>query len=505
MQRVKGLDGGFLSLESPTAHLHILGILVFDPGEEGTNFEDVKDLVFSRLPLVPPFRQRMIEVPFGLQHPSLVDDPEFDIEFHVRRASVPAPGGLGELAALAADVASRPLDRRRPLWEFHVVEGVEGGRIALIPKVHHSIIDGVSGVEVMAAFFDLSPQPVPRPLFGPSRRKGRTGPRDGSDRSAGGHHDRPADPNWTPDPLPGGVDRWRDVVASLPGTADSVVRSVTRTLQAARSLNGRNREVDGALPPPPFTAPHTSINRAISPHRRVALAELPLADIRRVREVLGGTANDVVLTVTGGAMRRFFAERDESLESSLVALVPVSVRTESERGALGNRVSALLISLSTGIDDAATRLSQVASGMRVAKEQTVAVGHDVFAGWAEAGVPALATRLTRLVTNIRLFDRLTPIFNLIVSNVPGPDAPLYLAGARMIAMYPLGPIIEGVGVNVTVFSYLDTMYVGVHACWDLAPDVATIAGGMRESLGELVDQANRRDRPVPWWHSELPA
>ena len=175
MQRVKGLDGGFLSLESPTAHLHILGILVFDPGEEGTNFEDVKDLVFSRLPLVPPFRQRMIEVPFGLQHPSLVDDPEFDIEFHVRRASVPAPGGLGELAALAADVASRPLDRRRPLWEFHVVEGVEGGRIALIPKVHHSIIDGVSGVEVMAAFFDLSPQPVPRPLFGPSRRRSRPG------------------------------------------------------------------------------------------------------------------------------------------------------------------------------------------------------------------------------------------------------------------------------------------------------------------------------------------
>ncbi len=504
MERVKGLDSAFLSLESPTAHLHILGILVFDPGEEGTGFEQVRDLVSSRLPLVPPFRQRMIEVPFGLQHPSMVDDPEFDIDFHVRRASVPAPGGLDELAALAADVASRPLDRRRPLWEFHVVEGLAEGRIALIPKVHHSIIDGVSGVEVMAAFFDLSPEPVPRPLFGPSRTTGRPGRREGWP-PAGGHDHRTADPNWTPDPLPGGVERWRDVVASIPGAADSVVRSVTRTLQAARGLNARNRQAAGAPPPPPFTAPHTSINRAISPHRRVALAELPLADIGRVREVLGGTANDVVLTVTGGAMRRFFAERDESFEGSLVALVPVSVRTESERGALGNRVSALLVSLSTGIDDAATRLSQVTSAMRVAKEQTTAVGPEVFAGWAEAMVPALATRLTRLVTNVRLFDRLTPIFNLVVSNVPGPDAPLYLAGARMVAMYPLGPIIEGVGVNVTVFSYLDTMYVGVHACWDLAPDVATIARGMGESLGELVDQANRRLRPVPWWHSELPA
>ncbi len=498
MGRLTGLDGAFLALESPTAHLHIVGVLIFEPveGGDGADFDRIRALVASRVPLVPPFRQRMVEVPLGLQHPSLVDDPDFDIDFHVRRVSVPRPGGLDELAALAADLASRPLDRRRPLWEFHVVEGLEHGRIALIPKVHHAIIDGVSAAEVMAAFFDLSPDPGPHPLFGAGR---------GIDRSVDHRPDEPTDPSWSPGPLPGGLGRWRDVLGGLPGAADSVVRTVSRTFEAGRSLNGRNREVAGALPPSPFTAPRTSINRAISSHRRTAFAELPMSDVRRVRESLGGTTNDVVLTVTGGAMRSFFEQRDEVLDHSLVAMVPVSVRTPSEQGALGNRVSALLVSLSTGVADAATRLAQVSNGMRSSKEQMAVIGPEVFAGWAQAAVPALATRLTRLVTNVRLFDHVAPMFNLIVSNVPGPDFPLYLAGARLLAMYPLGPIIEGVGVNVTVFSYLDSLFVGVQACWDLAPDVDTIARGMQASLSELVGEANRRDRPVPWWHSELPA
>ena len=204
-------------------------------------------------------------------------------------------------------------------------------------------------------------------------------------------------------------------------------------------------------------------------------------------------------------MQAFFAGRGETPEGSLVALVPVSVRTDAEHGALGNRVSALLVSLNTGVADAAARLAQVGSGMRSAKEQMAVVDPGVFAGWAQSAVPALATRLTRLVTNVRLFDHVGPVFNLIVSNVPGPDIPLYLAGARLSAMFPLGPIIEGVGVNVTVFSYLDTMYVGVEGCWDLTPDIDAIARGMEASLAELVAHAVRRDRPVPWWHAELPA
>ena len=237
----------------------------------------------------------------------------------------------------------------------------------------------------------------------------------------------------------------------------------------------------------------------------MAFAELPLADVRRVREALGGTANDVVLTATAGAMRGFFAGRDEQPDGSLVALVPVSVRAESERGALGNRVSAMLVSLADGIEDPATRLGRIRDEVASAKDQSRSIGPEVFAGWAQTTFPAVATRLTRLVTNLRLFDHVAPIFNLIVSNVPGPDVPLYLAGARMVAMFPLGPIIEGVGVNVTVFSYLDTMYVGVQGCWDLVPDVEVIARGLEDSLADLVSEANRRVRPVPWWHAELPA
>ncbi len=508
--RLTGLDGAFLSLESPTTHLQILGALIFDPTEVegGVDFWGIRDMVADRVHLVPPFRKRMIEVPFGLQHPSMVDDPGFDIDYHVRRTSLPDPGRLEELALLVADLASRPLDRSRPLWEFHVVEGLEHGHLAVVPKVHHSIIDGVSGAEVMAAFFDLSPDPAPRRLF--------AAPGGGRAPHRPGRADRPAeetaaagatreDPSWSPAPLPGEISQWRDVVGSLPGHADAFIRTVSRTVQTARTLSGRNREVTGSLPPSPFEAPRTSINRAISPHRRVAFAELPLSDVRRIREVLGGTTNDVVLAATSGAMRTFFADRGEQLDSSLVAMVPVSVRAPSERDALGNRVSAILVSLASGVEDATTRLRRIRDGMESAKEQSRSIESDVFAGWAQAIFPALATRLSRVVTNLKLFDHLAPLFNLIVSNIPGPDFPLYLAGARMVAMYPLGPIVEGVGVNVTVFSYLDTMYVGVQACWDLAPDIDTIARGLEDSLEELVQEADRRDRPVPWWHAELPA
>jgi diacylglycerol O-acyltransferase / wax synthase len=510
VDRLSGLDVAFLSLETPTTHLHILGALVFDADDVagGVDFERIRDTVADRVRLVPPFRKRMVEVPFGLQHPSMVDDPDFDIDYHVRRVALPSPGGLPELSALMGDLASRPLDRRRPLWEFHVVEGMDGGRIAVIPKVHHAIIDGVSGAEVMAAFFDLSPDPSPRPLFGSSGRRPRsrrTGNTGQSDDQWSEERQARLDPDWTPDPLPGDVELWRDVVGSMPAHVETVARTVRRTMKTLRDLNSRKREVTGALPPAPFEAPKTSINRAISARRRVALARLPLSDVGRIRDVLGGTANDVVLAVTAGAMRSLFDGRGERPERSLVALVPVSVRVEAERASLGNRVSAMLVSLADGVEDPVARYRHIRDGVGKAKAQSRSMGSEVFAGWAQSTFPAVATRLSRLVTNLRLFDHVAPLFNLIVSNVPGPEFPLYLAGARMVAMYPVGPIIEGAGLNITVFSYLDAMYVGVQACWDLVPDIEVIARGMERALEELVVEARRRDRPVPWWHAELPA
>jgi WS/DGAT/MGAT family acyltransferase len=513
MERLTGLDGAFASLESPSTHLHILGALVFDPAEVpgGVSFRRIRDTVADRVHLVPPFRQRMLEVPFGLQHPLMVDDPEFDIDFHVRRVGLPRPGGQAELMALVGDLASHPLDRRRPLWEFHVVEGLEHGHIALVPKVHHAILDGVSGAEVMAAFFDLSADPPPRPLFGASRQPPRSRrvadagrpTADGADDADGGVGT--PDPTWTPTALPGEVDRWRHVLGSLPGQTDAAVRMVARTVQAVRALGGRGRDAERVPATPVFGAPRTSINRSISPYRRAAFAQLPFEGVQRVRDVLGGTANDVVLSVVSGAMRTFFAGRGERPEAPLGAMVPVSVRVEEEKGALGNRLSAMFVSLADDDEEPSGRLGRIREGMAAAKERSKGVDPDVFTGLAQVTVPVVGTRLSRLITNLHLFDHLAPIVNLIVSNVPGPDFPLYLAGARMVAMYPLGPIVEGVGVNVTVFSYLDTLYVGVQGCWDLVPDIDVIAEGMEEALAELVMVANRRDRPVPWWHAELPA
>jgi WS/DGAT/MGAT family acyltransferase len=507
-----GLDGAFLALESPTTHLHIMGTMVFDPTgvPGGLGFGRIRALVAERVPRVPPFRMRMVEVPFGLQHPTLVDDPAFDLDYHVRRVSLPAPGDRAELAGLVADLASRPLDRSRPLWEFHVVEGLADGRVAVVTKVHHSIIDGVSGAEVLAAFFDLSPDPTPRPLFGTDRPgRGRSGAPSGArtgewpDGGTGTGVDGPG--AWAPPAVPGELERLARSLPGLPGQLDAVARTVARTVRTARTLAARNREVSGTLPPAPFQAPATSINAAISPHRRVAFADLPREGIHRVAGVLGGTTNDIVLAAAAGGLRAFFAARGEEPDTSLVALVPVSVRTEEERGALGNRVSAVLVSLATGVSNPVARLGRIREGMAAAKEQGRAVGPDVYSAWAEAAFPALATRLSRLVTNFRLFDHVAPLFNVIVSNVPGPDFPLYLAGARMTSLHPIGPIMEGVGVNITVFSYLESVHVGIQACWDLVPDVVHLADAMEASLAELVAEADRRDRPVPWWHAELPA
>ncbi len=501
MSRLTGLDGAFLALESPTTHLHIMGAMVFDPAEVpgGLGFARIRSLVAERVPLVPPFRMRMVEVPFGLQHPTLVEDPGFDLDYHVRRASLPSPGGTAELTALVADLAARPLDRTRPLWEFHVVEGLEGGRIGLVSKVHHAIVDGVSGAEVLAAFVDLTPDPTPRQLVAGDavvRRPRRT------DRPEAAPSD--GDP-WTPSGLPGDLERIRGSLGALPGQFDAAARTIVRTVQTARTLAARRRDLVGPLPPAPFQAPQTSINGAISPHRRVAFADLSLDGVRRVAAVFGGTANDVVLAVTSGALRAFFAGRAEEPDSSLVALVPVSVRTRAEQGTLGNRVSAMLVSLATGVDDPVARLGRIREGTADAKDQCRSVGPDVYSAWADTAFPAVATRLARLVTNLRVFDHMAPLFNLVVSNVPGPDVPLYLAGARMTSLHPIGPILEGVGVNVTVFSYLDSVHVGVQACRDLVPDVDVLARAMEEALAELVAEADRRDRPVPWWHAELPA
>ncbi|HEY7948344.1 MAG TPA: wax ester/triacylglycerol synthase family O-acyltransferase [Acidimicrobiales bacterium] len=472
MERLSGLDASFLAMETATMRLHVSAVMVFAPRSPvetpALSFERVRQVVSGRLHLVPPLRRRAVAVPFGLHHPVWVEDPDFDLDYHLRRASLPAPGGPNELSAYVAEVAGRPLDLERPLWEMHVVEGLESGHFAIVVKLHHAAIDGASGAEVLAAFFDLGPE---------SRAV-----------------EEPATP-WQPEDVPTERDLVTGALSSLTRQPERAASALRQTVSAVRGLSERNRrlrEEDGIDPPPaPFRAPRTSLNGAISAHRRFAFLDAPLDDIQTVRRVFGGTVNDVVLACVAAALRRLLAERGEVLDDPLVAMVPMSTRSPADAGVLGNKVHAMLVSLATTVADPAERLGVIASGTRLAKEQARVLSEDLLRQWAQLAVPALSSRLARLAANLRLFDHVPALFNVLVSNIPGPDVPLWCAGAKLVALYPVGPLADGVGLNITVISYTGSLYVGIVGCRELVPEVDHLAHLVSDALGELVKAAAR--------------
>lgn len=472
-ERLSGMDAAFLALETETMHLHVGAVMVFDPTAEGTDgsamsFERLQTLIEERIHLVPPFRRRVMRVPFGLQHPVWIEDPQFALDNHLRRWSLPAPGGPGELSAFVGDVVGRPLDQRSPLWEIHLVEGLESGHVAVVPKVHHALFDGASGVEVVASFLDTGP--------------------------LGRSVTRPPVP-WRPDPVPTDVELMGSAVSALVRQPERTVDALRQTFGAIRELAERNRrlrEEDELQPPPaPFRAPRTSLNGAISAHRRFAFTQVPLDEVRLVSRCFGGTVNDTVLAAVAGALRRLLAERGERLDDPLVAMVPMSVRDGADHGSFGNRVSAMLVSLATSVADPVERLTTIAAGTRLAKEQAHVLSEELVRGWAQLAFPALSARVARLAGNLRLFDHVPPLFNVVVSNVVGPNFPLWCAGSRMVALYPFGPIVEGVGVNVTVASYEGVLYAGILGCRDLVPEVGHLGDHLADAFAELVKAAER--------------
>ncbi len=475
MERLDGMDATFLALETPTMHLHVGAVMIFDPAPDDAGddvatryFDRLRAVVDERLHLVPPLRRRVVRVPFGMHHPVWVEDPHFELDYHLRRASLPAPGGPAELAAFVADLAARPLDQNSPLWEIHVVEGLESGHVAVVPKVHHALFDGASGVEVVASFLDAGPLTRSTPP--------------------------PARP-WRPEAIPTEAELLGAAMSSLVRQPERTAGVLRRTLGAVHDLAERNRrlrEEDDVTPPPaPFRAPRTSLNGSISPHRRFAFAQVPLDEIRAVRHAFGGTVNDVVLAAVAGALRRLLSERGERLEEPAVAMVPMSVRSDAERAVLGNKVSAMLVSLATHVADPIERYMTIAAGTRLAKDQARVLSEDLIRGWAQLAVPALSSRIARMAGNLKLFDHLPPLFNVLVSNIVGPDFALWCAGAKLVALYPMGPIIEGVGLNVTVASYDGTMYVGILGCRELVPEVERLGDHLTDAFAELVKAAVR--------------
>jgi WS/DGAT/MGAT family acyltransferase len=458
MQRLTGLDAGFLSMETPTAPMHVAGLAIFDPSTVGGRFDvdHLREVYEPRLHLAPPFRRRLREVPFGLHHPLWIEDPDFDICWHLRHVAVPAPGGPRELAELAARLNAIPLDRSRPLWEMWLIDGVAGGHVAVLSKVHHAAIDGASGNEITVATLDLTPEGGDVP---------------------------PPEADWAPDSIPSDAEMLAYATRSLLGSPLGVFKATRRTIDSALGRRGLPRTT---APPAPFAAPRTSINGPLTRQRTFAATSLSLPVVKAIKAHHDVKVNDVVLALCAGALRRFFEAKGEDLSAPLVAMVPVSVRTEDEKGAMGNRVSSMLVSLATEVADPAVRLHVIGDATRSAKERH-AIGADALTDWAEFAAPALLGRAARLYSRMQLANMHRPVFNVTISNVPGPPFPLYSAGARLVANYPMGPIFDGAGLNMTVMSYLEQLDFGLQADPGLVGDPWALAGFLEDALAELAD------------------
>jgi WS/DGAT/MGAT family acyltransferase len=459
------MDASFLYLETHNAHMHVAMTGIYDvstmPG--GYSFERIKDHIRGRLHLVPPFRRRLVEVPFQFHHPVWIEDPNFNLDYHVRRIGCPAPGGRRELAEVAAQIASIPLDRSRPLWEAWVIEGLKHDRVGFVVKVHHSAIDGASGAEIMTELYDLE---------------------------AEGRDIEPVEVE--PEHVPSDQELLTYAALSKLRLARETIGLVGRTIGSVTNLVRAVRDPSATHGAVPLTAPRTPWNHSISPQRTVAFARLDLEEAKAVKDALGVKLNDVILAVCAGTLRHYLEARDELPELPLIATCPVSVRVESEEGTFGNKVSAMFTSLATDVDDPGERLTAICASTSGAKSDHDLIGARTLTDWAEWAAPRTFGLAARLYGSM-MADSLRPVHNLVISNVPGPPFPLYLAGAELVAAYPMGPIMDGAGLNVTVLSYRHHIDIGFMADRELVPDIWDMADAVRPAFEQLKAVASEND------------
>jgi diacylglycerol O-acyltransferase len=457
--RLSSLDVTFLYLEEPTTPMHVGGLAIFQPPEEGLDYDGLVSLIEHRIGQVPRYRQKIKWVPGHLANPIWVDDPDFDVTFHVRRSALPRPGSEAQLRELVGRLMSRRLDRSRPLWEMYLVEGLEGGRVAIITKTHHAMVDGISAVDIGQVILDVTPTPRDVP-----------------------------DQLWMPEAVPGGV-------GLLLGARTEVVRRPSAALDTARigllDLRATVTKVAGTVSglmamarTAARPAPGSPLNVTISEQRRIGLARTELDDYKRVRKAHGGTVNDVVLATVAGALRGWLLSRGEAVTggSTVRAMVPVSVRTGDEQGALGNRVSSYLVDIPIGEPDPVVRLSQVSFAMKAHKESGQSVGADAIvalSGFAPPTLHALAAQVATGMTR--------RLFNVVVTNVPGPQFPLYAGGAQMLDMFPVVPLAKGQAMSIGLTSYNGGVFFGLNADRDAMADIDVVGSLIEESLAELVD------------------
>ncbi len=464
VRRLSGLDTAFLAAETADNPLHVMAAMVLDPSTVpgGYSFDGFRDRLGERLGLVPPLRRRLVAMPLGLQRAIWADDPHLDLEYHLRRARLPAPGGPRELASFVAGVAERTLDRDRPLWELHVVEGLEQGHIAVVAKLHHALMDGVAGMGFMASLFSLEPEAPPLET--------ETSPLETG----------PASVELRPGVFALAGSALADLALRQPA---AVGRAVGGTGRAAVRLGRWLLRAPGR-PTLPFTAPRTALSSVPTPRRVLASTSISLDEVRDVRKRLDATVNDVVLAVLSGALRRFLGQLGDLPDVPLVAAVPVSVRGGGGPDP-ANAVSVMFARLPTHLDDPLARLDAVRRETERAKQLHEAIGGDTPLELLELLWPPVLSMAARLYAGLHLAERLPPVCNLLVSNVAGPPVPLYFGGARLVALYPFGPLYDGMGLNVTVVSCEGSLGFGLVACRESVPDLSDLAAAIPEALTEL--------------------
>jgi diacylglycerol O-acyltransferase / wax synthase len=457
LERLTAVDASFLTNESDNSHMHIGGLLIFEGPPP--RYVDLVEHVRGRLDQVPRFRQKLVVPPLEAGRPLWADDVNFNLSYHIRHTALPDPGGEAELKRLAARVFSQRLDRSKPLWEMWLVQGLERDRFALLTKTHHAAVDGIAGVDIGTVLFDLEPVPAPTPAA------------DG----------------WVPAPAPGTTEliaRGATDVATAPvKLAERVVGAVRHPETAARraveALEGV-AEVLGAFADP---APDVPLNQAIGPHRRFTWARSELATFKRIKDTFGGTVNDVVLAVVTGALRKWLHERSIRTEGlELRALVPVSIRTPDERGELGNKLAAMRGPLPVYVEDPVRRLRVVSEQMEGLKRSKQALGAEVISRFNDFAPPTLLAQAARINFSTRLF-------NMIVTNVPGPQQPLYVLGRELEEVFPVAFLPQNHALAVAIMSYNGRICFGLLADYDSMEDVETVARGLEESLAELEQAA----------------
>lgn len=468
MQRLSGLDAGFLYMETPTLHMHTLKVAVLEPPAGGGDppLDWVRARIAERLHLLPVFRRRVVEVPFRFHHPVWIEDPDFAIEHHVRTVRVAEPGDARAMDGLIGELASRPLDRSRPLWELYLISGLEGGRIGVLVKIHHAAADGNAASQLLANVMTTFEDDVEPSV--------------------------PLDP-WRPEPVPSRArllgDAFLDHLRQLARLPGLVVATVAKLVSLVR----HRRQAALSPPRPILDTPRTLFNTGLTPNRVFGTTSVALADVHTVRRAFGVTVNDVLLAMVGHAVREYLLARGALPDRPLVAGVPVSSDEAGGDVRLGgNKVSNLFTTLATDRSDPVARLQLIHEVTSEAKAQQLVLGVELMQNWVQYTPPGPLHWFMRGYSRFNVADRHAPPLNVVVSNVPGPREPLYAGGARLDELYSVGPVLEGIGLNITAWSYLDRLSIGVLGCRETLPGIEGLLEGLVGGLAALVEAAEGR-------------